>query len=181
MRSAELAGALDDAASGYVHLAEMSRRAGDLAGARDLLQRAHAIVEPRLQRPDMSAAAAATFCKFGCIAEQEGDLTAAAQWQQRAIRVLADGPAAIPPTNRTLAAVVDAIAALAAARGEHARAAELLGLAHTLQGFSDAWSLEVARATAAARAALGDADFDAAYARGRNRDSARAYALALRP
>ena len=181
VRSAELAGALDDAASGYVHLAEMSRRAGDLAGARDLAQRAHAIVEPRLQRPDMSAAAAATFCKFGCIAEQEGDLTAAAQWQQRAIRVLADGPAAIPPTNRTLAAVVDAIAALAAARGEHARAAELLGLAHTLQGFSDAWSLEVARATAAARAALGDADFDAAYARGRNRDSARAYALALRP
>ena len=80
-----------------------------------------------------------------------------------------------------LATVVDAIAALAAARGEHARAAELLGLAHALQGFSDAWSLEVARATAAARTALGDADFEAAYARGRNRDGAKAEALALRP
>jgi hypothetical protein len=78
---------------------------------------------------------------------------------------------------------VDAIAALAAARAEHARAAELLGLAHTLQGFSDAWSLEVARATAAAKTALGDAGFEAAYARGRGRgrDSARADALALRP
>jgi hypothetical protein len=88
---------------------------------------------------------------------------------------------AMLPINRTLAAVVDAIAALSAARGEHAKAAELLGLAHALQGFSDAWSLEVGRATAAARTALGDADFEAAYARGRASDSAKAEALALRP
>jgi hypothetical protein len=121
------------------------------------------------------------FSKFGCIAEQEGDLAGAAAWQERALGLLADGPAAILPGNRSLAVVVDAIAALAAARAEHASAAELLGLAHTLQGFSDAWSLEVARATAAAKTALGDADFEAAYARGRGRDSARADALALRP
>jgi hypothetical protein len=111
--------------------------------------------------------------------------------QRRAIDTLSGSPAsqdhpdqrlvAILPINRTLAGVVDAIAALAAARGEHARAAELLGLAHALQGFSDAWSLEVARATTAARAALGDAEFEAAYARGRASDGARAKALALRP
>jgi tetratricopeptide (TPR) repeat protein len=191
VRAAELAGELDDATSGYLQLAEVARHADDLAGAGDLLQSALAIVESRLQRPDMFAMAAATFSKLGCIAEQEGDLAGAAAWQQRAIDTLSGSPAsqdrsdqrlvAILPINRTLAAVVDAIAALAAARGEHARAAELLGLAHALQGFSDAWSLEVARATAAARTALGDADFEAAYARGRNRDGAKAEALALRP
>jgi tetratricopeptide (TPR) repeat protein len=191
VRAAELAGELDDAASGYLQLAEVARHADDLAGAGDLLQSALAIVASRLQRPDMFAMAAATFSKLGCIAEQEGDLAGAAAWQQRAIDTLSGSPAsqdrsdqrlvAILPINRTLAAVVDAIAALAAARGEHARAAELLGLAHTLQGFSDAWSLEVARATAAARKALGDTDFEAACARGRNRDGAKAYALALRP
>jgi predicted ATPase/DNA-binding SARP family transcriptional activator len=179
VRSAELGGHLDDAAAGYIQLAEIARRAGDLAGARDLLQCAQAIVEPRLQRPDMSAVAATMFSKLGCIAEQEGDLTAAAQWQQQAIRVLADGPAAILPIYRPLAAVVDAIAALAAARGEYAKAAELLGLARALQGYSDAWSLEVIRATAAAKAALGAADFEAAYARGRR--LGRADALALLP
>ena len=178
VRSAELLGELDDAASGYVQLAELARRAGDLAGARDMLQRANAIVETRLQRPDMAAVAAAMSSKFGCVAEQEGDLAGAAAWQERALGLLTEGPAAIVPGNRNLAAVVDAIAALAAARGEHARAAELLGLAHTLQGFSDAWSLEVARATAAARDAIGDADFAAAYARGRR--GSRADALALR-
>jgi predicted ATPase len=191
VRSAELAGELDDTATGYVQLAEVARHVGDLAGARDLLGSALAIVESRLQRPDMFAMAATTFSRLGCIAEQEGDLAAAAAWQQRAIDVLSGSPAgedrvdqrlvAILPINRTLAAVVDAIAALAAAKGEHARAAELLGLAHALQGFSDAWSLEVARATAAARAALGDAAFEAAHARGRATDSAKAYALALSP
>ena len=187
MRAAELAGELDDAASGYVQLAELARRTGDLAEAGDLLRSALAIVESRLPRPDMFAAAASTFSRLGCIAELEGDLAGAAAWQQRAIDLLSGGPddrgrvVAMLPINRTLAAVVDAIAALAAARGEHARAAELLGLAHALQGFSDAWSLEVARATGAARTALGDADFEAAYARGRNRDGAKAEALALRP
>ena len=191
VRTAELAGELDDAASGYVQLAEVARHAGDLADAGDLLQRARAIVESRLQRPDMFAIAATTLSRLGCIAEQQGDLAGAAALQRRAIDTLCGSPAsqdrsgqplvAILPINRTLAGVVDAIAALSAAGGEYARAAELLGLAHALQGFSDAWSLEVARASAAARAALGDADFEAAYARGRNRDGARAAALALRP
>jgi predicted ATPase/DNA-binding SARP family transcriptional activator len=187
VRAAELAGELDDAGSGYVQLAELARRTGHLAEASDLLRSALAIVESRLQRPDMFAAAASTFSRLGCIAELEGDLAGAAAWQQRAIDLLSGGPddrgtvVAMLPINRTLAAVVDAIAALAAARGEYARAAELLGLAHALQGFSDAWSLEVARATAAARTALGDADFEAAYARGRTRDGAKAEALALRP
>jgi predicted ATPase/DNA-binding SARP family transcriptional activator len=180
-RSAERAGEFDDAAAGYVQLAEIARREGDLAGAGDLLRRALGHTESRQHRPDVAGVAAMTFCKLGCLAEQEGDLAAGAAWQRRALALLAEPPAVILPTNRTLAAVVDAIAALSAARGEHASAAELLGLAHTLQGFSDSGSLEVARATAAARSALGDTAFEAAYARGRAHTSARADALALRP
>jgi hypothetical protein len=180
-RGAERAGQFDDAAAGLVHLAEIARREGDLAGARDLLEQARAHTEPRMHRPDMAGMAAATFSKLGCLAEQEGDLAAATAWQERAIGLLAQPAGIMLPNNRTLAGVVDAIAALAAARGEHVRAAELLGLAHRLQGYSDARSLEVARASEAARAALGDDAFDAAHARGRTRDSARAYALALSP
>ena len=62
--------------------------------------------------------------------------------------------------------MTEGVAALAAARGEHARAAELLGLAHALQGFRNATSLEVTRATAAVAAAIGDEAYAAAYARG---------------
>jgi hypothetical protein len=177
VRGAEQAGELDDAATGYVQLAEITRRDGDLAGARDLLQRALAIIEPRLGRPDMFAAAAAAFTKLGCVAEQEGDLAAADAWHRRAIGVLRDGPAALLPSNRTLAAAVDGIAALTAARGEDARAAELLGLAYALQGFSDGWSLEVTRARAAITSRLSEADFRAAYARGQRLSRADALAL----
>jgi predicted ATPase/DNA-binding SARP family transcriptional activator len=176
VRGAERAGEMDDAATGYVQLAEIARRDGDLAEARDLLQRALVIIEGRLRRPDMFAAAATAFSKLGCVAEQEGDLAAADAWHQRAIGVLRDGPAALLPSNRTLAAVVDGIAALTAARGEPTRAAELLGLAHRLQGFSDAWSLEVIRATAAITSRLSEADFRAAYARGQRLSRADALA-----
>ena len=178
VRTAERAGELDDLASGYVQLSEVARRAGDLTGARDLLRRALDVVEPRLRRPDMFAVGATAFSKLGCVAEQEGDLAAAAALHQRALGVLAEGPVALLPSNRTLACVVNGIAALTAARGEPARAAELLGLAHALQGFGDAGSLEVIRAMVAITARLSDARLRAAYDRGRR--LGRADALALR-
>lgn len=67
------------------------------------------------------------------------------------------------------------------ARGELTRAVELLGLAHTLQGFADTANPEVARVTAAARGTggLSDPAFAAAYARGRAQT--RDDALALTP
>ncbi|HTW03934.1 MAG TPA: BTAD domain-containing putative transcriptional regulator [Streptosporangiaceae bacterium] len=181
VRTAERAGELDDMASGYVQLSDVARRVGDLTGAREQLRRALDIVEPRLARPDMFAVGATAFSKLGCVAEQEGDLAAAATWHQRAIGVLAEGPAATLPSNRTLASAVDGIAALAVARGEPARAAELLGLAHRLQGFSDASSLEVIRAKAAITARLSEADFRAAYERGQRLGRADALALRVTP
>jgi len=179
VRLSEKAGELGDAANGYVYLSEIARREGDLAGARDLLGRAVEMVESHEQRPDMSQAAAITFSKLGCLSEQAADLPTAARWHDRAIGKLRTGLAAMLPNNRSTAEVVEGIAALAAAWGEHVTAAELLGLAHRLQGFRNAASLETERAQAAIDAALSRADAEAAYARGRT--MGRAEALALNP
>ena len=169
----------DDEAAGYIELSELARRGGDLAAARRVLAQALEVIEPRAGRMEMSGVTATAYTKSGCLAEQDGDLAGAARWHARALAVLADPKLVVMPSNPTLAAVVEGIAALAAARGEHARAAELLGLAHTLQGFHNPGSLETARAAGAATAALGPDGFDAAYARGRR--LGRADALALTP
>ncbi len=179
VRSAKRIGEQDDQASGYLQLSELARLDGDLSGARRLLERAQQITEANRRRPDMHLVTASTYTKLGCVAEQEGDLPAAAQWHARALGTLADVTAEFLPSNPTLAAVVEGIAALSAARGEPIRAAELLGLAHTLQGFGNAASLEVKRAKAAIAASLDEAAFEAAYARGR--DLTREDALALTP
>jgi predicted ATPase/DNA-binding SARP family transcriptional activator len=179
LRRAEQIGEFDDAVSGYLELADMARRDGDLAKAHGLLDRALAIAEPRQHRPDMIMVTAKTFSKLGCVTEQEGDLAAAAGWHERALAAVSKPSVAILPINPTLAALVEGVAALAAARGDHARAAELLGLVTALQGFTSAASLDAGRARAAATAALGEAGFQAAYANGRHLD--RADALALIP
>jgi len=179
LRRAEQIGEFDDAVAGYLELSDMARRDGDMAKAHELLDRALATVEPRELRPDMIGVAAKTFSKLGCVAELDGDLAAAARWHERALAVLARPTVAVLPIHPTLAAVVEGIAALAAARGDHTRAAELLGLAFRLQGFSNAASLEVSRARAAAEAALTGAEFQAAYDHGRT--LGRADALALIP
>ena len=104
-------------------------------------------------------------------------LTGAAGWHAKAMALAAGSPEIFLPNHPTLAELVEGIAALTAARGEPGRAAELLGLAHTLHGFRDAASLEVARTAEAATAALGTEAFDAAYARGRSLTRADAVAL----
>jgi len=159
----------DDEINGYVELAELVRRDGDLAGARRLLDRAREIAEPRSARLDIRLAAIRAFSKLGCLTEQEGDLDQASRWHRRAITMLAENVDGIMPIpiNPALAGVVEGFAALAAARGEPGRAAELLGLAHTMRGFSDTASFEVIRTTAAVSAAIGPDEFAAAYQRGR--------------
>ena len=179
VRSAKRIGEQDDQAAGYLQLSEIARLEGDLPGARRLLGRAQEISEANRRRPDMHLVAASTYTKLGCVAEQEGDLAAAAQCHARALGTLADVTAEFMPSNPTLAVVVEGISALSAARGEHVRAAELLGLAHTLQGFGNAASLEVKRAKAAIAARLDKDVYQAAYARGR--ELTREDALALTP
>ena len=177
VRAAERLGELDDAATGYLHLSDLARQEGDLSQARALLGEATAIIEPRVNRPDLVAVAASSFTKLGCICEQEGDVQAAAQWHRKALEHLAESPVMLAmQSNQSFAVVVEGIAALDAAQGRHSRAAELLGLAHTLQGYRNNSSLEVSRAEAAST--LTDAEFDTAYAAGRQQSQADALALA---
>ena len=84
-----------------------------------------------------------------------------------------------------LAAVMESIAVYVqhpAQPGPPARAAELaatlLGAAHTMRGCFDKGSLDAPAARASARAALGEAKFDAAYERGRALDRDDALSLA---
>jgi hypothetical protein len=56
---------------------------------------------------------------------------------------------------------------LARARGNPARAAELLGAAAAVRGTEDSTSVQVRVAAGRLRAALGDDEFEACYARGR--------------
>jgi predicted ATPase/DNA-binding SARP family transcriptional activator/tetratricopeptide (TPR) repeat protein len=154
-----------DAANGWIWLSELARHEGDLDEARVHLERALALIEPRKARADFGTSAALAYSKRGCLVEQEGDLAGAEEWHEKALRAL-DRIVAMP-IDRLIGTLVHGFAALAAARGEHVRAAELLGGAHTLQGRPDAWSLEIDRTTASALDALGQAAFDEAYERGR--------------
>ena len=177
VRLAERIGERDDAASGYLELAELARQLGEPDRARELVRQALAGAEPSRRRPGMSAIVATAYSKLGCLDEQHGDLDSAAGWHAKAVGLVAGSDEVFMPSHPSVAAVVEGFAALAAARGEPGRAAELLGLAHTLHGFRDPGSLDVARTAAAATAELGDAAFEAAYASGRALTRADAVAL----
>jgi predicted ATPase/DNA-binding SARP family transcriptional activator len=165
MRAAERIGEHADAAHSLVWISEIARREGDLDDARALLERALALIEPKRARVDLGTAYAIVSSKRGCLAEQEGDLANARRWHRQATGAI---DRIVPmPINRLIGTLAQGFAALAAAEGEHVRAAELLGGAHMLQGVPDPWSLEVERATATALDALGREAFDEAYGRGR--------------
>jgi len=93
--------------------------------------------------------------------------------------VAASSAEAFLPSHPSLAEVVEGLAALAAAQAQPVRAAELLGLAHTLHGFRDEASLEVSRTTATVTSAISTGAFEEAY--GRGRQLTRSDALALVP
>jgi len=185
----------DDEVTAYVELSDLARREGDLAAAGRALRRALDVLESGKAHPGMQSVAGTVYSALGCLAEQQGDLAAAQDWHARAMDALTK-PALMPMTSGpTLGTAMEGIAALAAARGEAARAegfegtaalsaargaaeraAELLGLAHTLRGYRNDFSLDVTRARSAAAAALSEAELAAAYERGRaqGRDEALA-------
>ncbi|MFI0454422.1 AfsR/SARP family transcriptional regulator [Actinomadura sp. 6N118] len=160
----ERIGEYADAANGYLNLSELARREGDLATTRLLLERARELVEPRADRADVRSVCARTFSHLGRLAEQEGDLETAARFHTRALSDIAESVLVGSPT---LAEIVEGVAALDAARGDHERAAELLGAAHSLRGYKDRWSIDATRVTSAAIGALGENAFAEAYDRGR--------------
>ncbi|HEU5032944.1 MAG TPA: BTAD domain-containing putative transcriptional regulator [Spirillospora sp.] len=160
----ERAGEFADAASALLLQCELALWEGDLETARTYADRAYKWVEPRRHRPDFSREVRLTYSRLGCLAEEEGDLDEAATWHARAWDDLADDWI---NGNPLLASLLEGVAALAAARGHHARAAELLGTAHGLLGFRNEGSHEVRRVEPAVRRAIGAAACDEAYERGR--------------
>ena len=179
VRIAERIGEHDDGARGYLVLGDLARQVGDVDQAHQLFERARKIAEPNLRQPGMSLLAMSTYSKLGCLSEQQGDLAGAARWHAQAIGQATGSAEVFLPSHPSLAEVVEGVAALAAAQGQPARAAELLGLAHTLHGFRDEASLDVARTMATVTGAIGAGAFEEAYGRGRR--LTRSDALALVP
>jgi hypothetical protein len=164
MAQMERIGEFADAATASLLLCELSLKEGDREAARIRADRAHAWVERRGHRPDFAQALRRTCSRLGCLAEEDGDLDAARRWHLETFTGLRNDALM---GNPTVAALIEGLAAYAAARGEFVRAAELLGTAHNLHGYRDAASYDVGRTLAAATRALGADAFDAAYERGR--------------
>jgi predicted ATPase/DNA-binding SARP family transcriptional activator len=164
VRHAERLGEFADAANGLLLLSRMAIAGGDRPAAWALAERARELVEPRIHRTGHAQPGALAYSRLGCLAELDGDLEASARWHEQAMRAI--GYEQIVH-NQSLASLLEGLAALAAARGENDRAAELLGAAETIHGYRDEQSLEVARAGATALAALGEPAYEQAYQRGR--------------
>ncbi|MBD2900113.1 hypothetical protein amrb99_91110 [Actinomadura sp. RB99] len=176
--SMERVGEFADAASALLLQCELALWEGDMETARVYADRAYKWVEPRRHRPDFAREVRLTYCRLGCLAEEEGDLDEAAAWHTRAWDDLGDDWI---NGNPLLASLLEGVAALAAARGHHVRAAELLGTAHGLLGFHHEGSHEVRRVEPAVKREIGAAAFEEAYERGRGvtRDALFAQAAGL--
>ncbi|TYB41248.1 BTAD domain-containing putative transcriptional regulator [Actinomadura chibensis] len=164
MAQMERIGELADAAGASLSLCEMDLKGGDRAAARAHAARARRWTEPRGHRPDFAQAVRRTLSRLGSLAEEDGDLDAALDWHTRAFTDLQNDALM---GNPALAAMVEGLAAFAAARGACVRAAELLGTAHTLHGYRDVASYDAERTRAYVASVLGPDAFAAAYDRGR--------------
>jgi predicted ATPase/DNA-binding SARP family transcriptional activator len=102
--------------------------------------------------------------RLAMVALAEGDMRRCHDLLAQALRAAADWPEHLP-----LATVLDALAGYVLRRGHRGDtdlAARLLGSAHSVRGAFDESSLDAPAARAAARDALGEPAFDAAYQRG---------------
>ncbi|GGV40507.1 SARP family transcriptional regulator [Actinomadura cremea] len=169
MEVMERRGDFADAGTAALALCELSLWEGDRAAARELADRVRAWTDSRRSRPDVGLVSRRVHMRLGCLAEEDGDLDTAARRHARAVDGLQDDVFA---GNPTIAVLAEGLAALAAASGEHVRAAELLGTVHTLRGYRDAGTYDGHRTAEAAARALGDAAFADAYRRGRSVDRA---------
>ncbi|NUU20054.1 MAG: tetratricopeptide repeat protein, partial [Streptomycetaceae bacterium] len=170
MASAQRIGRPTALAAARAGLGELARHAGDFAEAK------------RLQEQALAESPSDSFDSAGAVA---GILTALA-WTSLAL----DDPhkarglayAAIDLTfphgnSMTAADAVQALAGAALHEGDAAEAAALLGVAVGMRGADVPGHLDVARVAGQARAALGDAAYEKAHARGRavERDAQLAY------
>ncbi|MGB3440117.1 MAG: AfsR/SARP family transcriptional regulator, partial [Actinophytocola sp.] len=162
-RDAELSGRPESFAAVAHARGEFARFAGDLAEAHRRLDVAADLVI----RGQPGSAVAPQFRAIlegsgGYLASAEGDLDAAASHHARAMELAIDSHDA-----PVVATVLVGFADLALCRGDARRAALLLGASEGVRGIKDLSMLDYERVEAGARAALGDAAFDEAYAVGR--------------
>jgi predicted ATPase/DNA-binding SARP family transcriptional activator len=141
-----------------IALGELARQTGNLAEAQSQLT----AVMLRMDAPDQreilpQQARARALTALGRVAAARGDLAAGHGHLAEALRLgLACGDRPV------IADVADALAMLAVAGGQPARAARMLGLAAAVRGLADRGSPDVAAAESAARAGLGHR-YDHAY------------------
>ncbi|WP_187144948.1 BTAD domain-containing putative transcriptional regulator [Streptomyces sp. H39-C1] len=153
------AGAPDCMAMAHLGLGEVARARGELAGARALCELALGESGTGWAGLDMNRSL--ILIGLARIAEAEGDPERARGYYRQvpeAELVSRNGPVA--------ASFAEALAGLALLEGGPERAALLLGVARTLRGAEVPPDRDTARVGAAARAALGEAAFAAAHARG---------------
>ncbi|MEU7896984.1 BTAD domain-containing putative transcriptional regulator [Nonomuraea sp. NPDC049152] len=162
LRAVDLArrvGALEGTTRASCGLAEVARLRGDLDGARRRYE------EVRARETSGSFGESLTDVHIGValgrIAAASGDVDLAAARHEEAF-VAALRVQSMP----VLALAVEGLAGVAGLRGDHERAATLLGVGSGLRGMSLAGDPDVAHVRDRARAALGEQAFAEAYARG---------------
>ncbi|MBW8485520.1 BTAD domain-containing putative transcriptional regulator [Actinomadura parmotrematis] len=156
---ARRAGAPDKISGGHVGLATIARLEGDLATARRLY--ATALADADTERFLAESMRAAALTGLGWVAAAEGDRAEARRRYREALATSRDHPVF---EHRSAAAI--GLAADALLDGAAERAALLLGGAVQLRGTPMGRDPDTARVTAEVRAALGDAAFEEARARG---------------
>jgi ATP/maltotriose-dependent transcriptional regulator MalT len=165
----ERGGRLNDAGAWLALVrAELHWQSDDMAAAGRNCEKVLAWLD-RKESPWWDGMRAQLEARLALVALRGGDRT-----RCRELLAAALGTAAAWVERPALAAVIDAIAALALRAGEPAGsregavlAATLLGAAHTVRGAFDEGSLDAPPARGAARGVLGEAGFDAAYQHGR--------------
>jgi len=155
--------------------AEMAWREGDLAGVARCSAAVLAEID-RTRAPWWNSLRAQAKARLAMVALADGDTRRCRELLAEALRALTEWA-----DHAALASVLDALAASALRRGhddDAELAARLLGAAHSVRGAFNESSLDAPAARAAARRALGEPAFGAAYQRGRELGYATALSLA---
>ena len=141
--------------------AAFARAHGDLEGARLGMARVAAMLDERDHRTFVPQFRAMIRSQQGLVEAGGGDLDLAEEHHLAALRLAADSR-----DSPVIALALVGAADLALRRGDPAQAAYLLGAADSVRGTRDRSVPDVEPITFEARAALGDAGFEAAYHRG---------------
>ena len=156
--SAEEIGSPDAVAGVELAFVTFARTQGDLEGARQGLARVVTMIERRTFVPQFHAMVRTV---RGLVEAAGGGLEGAEGHHLVAMRLAVDSR-----DSPVIALALVGVADLALRRGDPDRAAGLLGAADSVRGSRDRAVPDVERITFEARAALGDAGFEAAYHRG---------------